>query len=150
MYTFPDKRVTQIGFIVRDINQSAKKYSDSFGLPIPQIITTDPLEIAHTEYRGMPTPAQAKLAFFHLANLDIELIEPDENPSIWKEFLDQFGEGVQHIAFEVENMPSVLSSLAKQGIPLLQKGDYTGGRYAYVDATIQMGVVIELLENFKG
>jgi hypothetical protein len=32
-------------------------------------------------------------------------------------------------------------------MPLMQRGEYTGGRYAYVDTTAQLGTILELLEN---
>ena len=43
---------------------------------------------------------------------------------------------------------SSLAELKAKGVALIQSGDYTGGRYAYVDATAQMGIILELLENF--
>jgi hypothetical protein len=40
-----------------------------------------------------------------------------------------------------------LAYLDIHGVPLIQRGEYQGGRYAYVDATAQLGTVVELLEN---
>ena len=52
-----------------------------------------------------------------------------------------------HIAFEIKGMPERITYLATQGGPLLQRGDYTGGRYAYIDSAEPLGVILELLEN---
>jgi len=93
-------------------------------------------------------PARAKLAFIELKNITLELIEPDRNPSTWREFLDTHGEGVHHVAFEIKGMDEKTALLGKKGMPLLQKGDYEGGRYAYIDGTAQLGLILELLENF--
>ena len=68
-------------------------------------------------------------------------------PSTWQEHLDAHGESVHHIAFEVQGMQDTLAYLAASDVPLLQKGEYTGGRYAYVDSDHMLGVVLELLEN---
>ncbi|MGB9863938.1 MAG: VOC family protein, partial [Candidatus Saccharicenans sp.] len=87
-------------------------------------------------------------AFFRLKNITIELIEPVGGPSTWREFLEQHGEGVHHLAFEVKGMEAKVKALAAMGLPLLQKGDYEGGRYAYVDGTGCLAVILELLENF--
>ncbi len=65
----------------------------------------------------------------------------------WREDLDRKGEGVHHIAFQVKGMKEKLAALDAEGMPLLQKGEYTGGRYAYVDAVKDLKVIIELLEN---
>lgn len=139
--------VAQIGIIVRDIEKTAQTYADFFGVDVPPINWTDPLEQAETEYRGSATVARAKLAFFKMGSLQLELIEPDEHPSTWREFLDEHGEGVHHIAFHIQGMKDRIELLAGNGMPLVQKGEYTGGRYAYIDTFPQLKVMLELLEN---
>jgi 4-hydroxyphenylpyruvate dioxygenase-like putative hemolysin len=109
---------------------------------------TDPVEQAHTVYNGSPSPARAKLAFIQMGQVSIELIEPVGGPSTWKDFLDQHGEGVHHIAFQVKDTPKVVAGLNEKQIPLVQQGDYTGGMYSYLDSAPQLGVILELLENF--
>jgi len=87
------------------------------------------------------------LAFLHFGSLDIELIEPDREPSTWREFLDANGEGVHHIAFTISGMPERVAALEAQGFPLVQKGEYRGGRYAYIDTVTKLKTILELLEN---
>jgi methylmalonyl-CoA/ethylmalonyl-CoA epimerase len=141
--------VTQVGMVVRDIEKTAKDWAELLGVPVPPIIVTDPMDKAQTVYRGKPSPARAKLAFFHLGpQVDLELIEPDGNPSTWQECLDKNGEGVHHIAFNVKGMKEQTEALAARGLMCVQKGEYTGGRYAYCDAgDNRFKVVFELLEN---
>lgn len=140
--------ITQIGIVVHDIEKSIGAYCSILGLPRPQVILTDEYEKARTIYRGEPTNAQAKLAFFDMGQVQIELIEPLDGPSTWKEFLENKGEGVHHIAFQIKNTPDVVTYLDNQGIPLVQQGHYTGGMYSYLDASSKLGVILELLENF--
>jgi len=140
--------VCQIGLIVHDIDKSAQAYSKVFGLPKPDIIITDPVEIAKTAYRGASTTAQAKLAFFDMGQVSLELIEPIGGPSTWKEFLDEKGEGVHHIAFRIKGTGQVTAYLESKGIDVVQQGHYTGGMYTYVDSAPALGVILELLENF--
>jgi hypothetical protein len=117
------------------------------GLPVPDIIITDTVDLAHTEYQGETTPARAKLAFFHLGQVDLELIEPIGGPSTWQAQLDWHGESLHHLAFVIKGMKEKVAYLEAKGIPLVQRGDYTGGRYSYLDGTAQLGAVVELLEN---
>jgi methylmalonyl-CoA/ethylmalonyl-CoA epimerase len=142
------KTLCQIGLIVRDIERSIAAYADLFGIEPPEWSLTDPEEKAHTRYHGQPTTARAKLAFFDLGGVSLELIEPVGAPSTWREFLETQGEGVHHIAFTIEGMEQQLALLERKGMTTVQRGDYTGGRYAYVDATPQLHVILELLENF--
>lgn len=139
--------VTQVGIIVRDIEARARAWSEILGLPMPEITITDPVDRAQTEYNGASTPARAKLAFLHMGQVDIELIEPIDAPSTWQDQLDQHGDSLHHIAFQINGMPDKIAYLSANGVPLVQRGEYTGGRYAYMDARAQLGCILELLEN---
>lgn len=144
--SLPNKAV-QIGLVVPDIEEAARAWSRLLGVSMPEIILTDPLELAHTEYQGDPSPARAKLAFLPLGQVTLELIEPVGGPSTWRDQLSVHGPSLHHLAFEVKGMADQLSMLAEHGLSLLQRGDYPGGRYAYVDGTQRFGAVLELLEN---
>jgi methylmalonyl-CoA/ethylmalonyl-CoA epimerase len=139
--------VTQVAIIVRDIEAKARAWARILGLPVPDVIVTDPVEVAQTEYRGQPSPARAKLAFFQLGQVSLELIEPIGGPSTWQEHLDAHGESLHHIAFQIQGMQDKLAYLDANGIPLIQRGEFKGGRYAYVDGPQTLGTVLELLEN---
>ncbi len=139
--------VAQIGLVVSNIEKAVQAWSVLLGIPAPEILITDTVEIAHTEYRRQSSPARAKLAFFHLGQVDLELIEPIGEPSTWHDQLEAHGPSLHHIAFHVKGMSDRLEALAAHGLPLLQRGDYTGGRYAYLDGSKQCGAILELLEN---
>ena len=140
--------VTQIGLLVHDIEKTGAAFSKFLGCENPGWFWTDTRDKAQTEYLGKPSEARSKLMFFHVGpNVDIELIEPDHEPSTWRHDLDQNGEGFHHIAFVVKGMKEKNAILEANGMPLLQKGEYTGGRYAYHDANDALKLVLELLEN---
>lgn len=139
--------ITQVAIVVKDIEAKARAWAEVLGLPVPEIIITDTYEHAQTEYEGRPSEARAKLAFFHLGQIDLELIEPIGEPSTWKDQLDEHGDSLHHIAFEIKGMPEKIAYLDAKGIPLVQRGEYTGGRYAYFDGNTRLGATIELLEN---
>ncbi|MNW59404.1 hypothetical protein D3C74_373180 [compost metagenome] len=141
--------VTQIGILVNDVEKVSAAYAEFFGLEQPEIIITDTADIAQTRYNGGPTEARAKLAFFDMGSLQLELIEPDHQPSTWRDYLNEHGEGPHHIAFVIEGMQENIMLLEGKGCPLQQKGEYTGGRYAYMDTFKELKVLVELLENDK-
>jgi len=139
--------ITQVAIVVRDIEKKARAFADIFGLEMPEIRLTAPAEETHILYRGEPTSARAKLAFFRMGPISLELIEPVDGPSTWREFLDTHGEGVHHIAFEIKGMQEAISFLEGKGMTTVQTGEFTGGRYAYIDAAEKLGVILELLEH---
>jgi catechol 2,3-dioxygenase-like lactoylglutathione lyase family enzyme len=140
-------KATQIGIIVQDIEATVRAWATLLGVEVPSIMTTDGYNVARTEYQGQPSEARAKLAFIPLGQVTLELIEPIGDSSTWNDQLTQHGPSLHHIAFQVEGMKERLATLDSQGVPLVQRGEYTGGRYAYVDGTEKLGAVLELLEN---
>ncbi len=140
-------QVVQVGIIVRDIEAKARAWSDILGLPLPNILIVDDWDKTQAQYNGARTDARAKLAFFKMGNLDVELIEPMGEPSTWNDQLVQHGDSLHHIAFRIQGMQEKTAYLNANGLPLLQRGEYVGGRYAYFDGIAQLGTVLELLEN---
>ncbi|HHY83490.1 MAG TPA: VOC family protein [Clostridiales bacterium] len=140
--------VAQIAFVVNDIEKTAQAYADFLGVEKPPIIMNGTPDKTEVQYMGQPTNARAKLAFFDIGpNIRLELIEPDMEPSTWRNELDKYGEGIHHIAFFIKGMNEKIGILERNGMPLVQKGNYPGGRYAYIDAKEELKTIIELLEN---
>lgn len=139
--------VCQVGLVVHNVEETARNWAKVLGIEAPPVMLTGPQEEAHTEYRGQGTAARAKLAFIPMGQITIELIEPGPEPSTWREFLVTHGQGIHHIAFQVNGMKQTIEFLEAQKMPLVQKGGYPGGRYAYIDAIPQLGAILELLEN---
>lgn len=113
----------------------------------PPVQMTGVYEDAHTTYLGQPTKARCKQAFFYYGDLEVELLEPDHEPSVWRQALDENGEGLHHVAFRVQGMDEMIRRGESQGMKLLQRGRWATGHYAYLDATESLHVIIELLEN---
>lgn len=143
-----NKTVTQIALVVKNIEEKSAIFAELFGVEKPEWFITE--KGKDTFYNGQPTDAQAKLAFFHMENITIELIEPVGGPSTWRDALEQNGDSLHHIAFNVKGMETVIGNLTKLGIPLIQRGGdpENGGGYAYCDGEKKLGLVLELLEGY--
>src|SRR5690349_23500301 len=147
-----DNAIFQICVIVDDVERYAKQYSEIFGLELPKEyhITAGHNETQVT-YKGEPTEAKAKIVGWQLGPVEFELLEPIGGPSEWKDFLDEHGVGVHHIAFKVKGSNDVAASFGKLGIPVTQQGLFTGlprGMYTYLDTKDALGTTVELLEFF--
>ena len=81
-------------------------------------------------------------------NLWLELIEPVSGPSAWRDFLESNGQGIHHIAFQVRDMDEQIAVFEGKGLSLLQQGRFPGGCYAYLDTAVELGAILELLENY--
>ena len=141
-------KITQIGYLVHDAAAAVAKYEALLGQKLNHQNVTDPYEQSQCTYNGRRCDGRAICAFFNLAGgMAIELIEPDEAPSVWRDDLNSRGEGIHHIAFHIKGMAEMTKKCEEAGFRLLQKGEYTGGRYAYFDADSVLGARLELLEN---
>jgi methylmalonyl-CoA/ethylmalonyl-CoA epimerase len=143
-------RVIQVGLVTNDIAAMVQRYRDVLGLPEPSQQETPAFQITEATFKGDPTEATAKLAFFDFGQAQLELIEPDQILSVWRNDLNAKGEGAHHIAFQVRKTQDAVDHFAKHGIGVAQQGYYgdRSGMYTYIDSQASLGVIIELLENF--
>ena len=144
--------ISQVGFIVKDIEKSKQTFAEFFGVPTPEHFDGGEYEITQTTVNSEPAPhANCLMAFFTVGDgVQIELIQPNGVKSTWQDFLDTHGEGIHHIAFNVKGMDKIVTNCKDWGLDCLQHGKYGGGggEYTYLDATNKMHCILELLENY--
>lgn len=143
------KTITQVAVIVKDIDKARVAWAKVLGVAAPEASVAESHPSRPTKYKGVSSDGKAKLAFLAMDNLQIELIQPLGGKSTWQEFLDVNGEGIHHIAFNVKNIDGVEKLFEMQGMPTVQNGGWDGGAYSYIDASGNLGCMLELLENYK-
>jgi catechol 2,3-dioxygenase-like lactoylglutathione lyase family enzyme len=143
------KTIAQIAIVCRDIEATSKRWAALLGVEVPKNFTTDPGLKRKMTYRGEPSDAQCKLAFFDTGTCVLELIQPLGPGSSWQDGLDETGEAVHHIAFKVKDLDGTLRTCEELGMPLVHKGRFGSddGTFAYVDSKKQLGVTVELLHS---
>lgn len=144
--------LAQVGFIVKDIETTKRKWAAFLGLDVPPTVPCGEYAVTQTVFEGKPAPdANALLAFLNVGqNLEIELIQPNDAPSTWRNFLEEHGEGMHHLAFLVKDSKKQVANAEAAGLRLVQHGIYGdgGGEYNYLDAP-DLKCIIELLENYS-
>ena len=143
------KTVAQVAIVVKDIDKARNAWAEVLGVKVPEVSIAEGHFSRPTLYKGSPSDAKAKLAFFAMDNLQIELIQPLGGKSTWQDYLDTYGEGIHHIAFEVKGIDGVGKRFELQGDPTVQLGGWDGGAYSYIDASKDLGCMLELLENYR-
>ena len=141
----------QIGVIVKNMDEAKARVAQFLGMPEPNAVDAGEYSITKTVYRGQPAPeAASKLAFFELGNIQLELIEPNEAPSTWREHLEKHGEGMHHLGYQVKDIFKSMEDMKNAGYELTQFGYYGDGNgaYAYYDCTKELKCYIELLCSF--
>ncbi len=143
--------IAQVGFIVKDIETTKRKWAEFLGIEVPPTVGCGDYEVTQTEYKGQPAKnAECVMAFMDIApGVQLELIQPNEEPSVWRDFLNEKGEGMHHLAFNVQGMSEKITACENFGMRLEQRGEYgdASGRYAYLSAYDDLKLLVELLES---
>jgi len=138
-------RIFQALVVARDVAKTAGAWASVFGRPVPPTVVLDPEEIAHAIYRGTPTKTRPKvIPFINPGSLDIEVIEPDRDASIWREFLERNGEGVSHLGVWVEDRDGSIEFMQRKGYAVAHRASFTGGSYTIMDTAAKLGVNLML------
>ncbi len=138
--------VRQLGYVVRDIEAEMRRWIEILGVgPWFYAERVPPTGFFH---RGQDSSAERSVALANSGALQIELIQQrNDAPSMYLEFLEKHGEGLQHVAFWTTSYDADMARLAKQGLHPVMGGEVgAGGRYAYFDTEFHPGTVVELSE----
>lgn len=138
----------QVGVVVRNLNDAIDYYSRTFGLGPFQTIEFAP---AQHWVKGKPTPIRLNIGMCQWGNLQLELIEPVEGDAPHKWFLDEKGEGMQHLGFIVDNFDEWIAYLKEKDIGVLMNAETEVEgmghvRAAYMESDRVGGVLFELVE----
>lgn len=151
---FLENGVGQIAFVVEDIESSVERYHSVFGVGPWDFYTYKKPFVPHMTYRGEPADYSVRIALSYFGPMRVELIEPVRGPTIYHEFIEKHGYGVQHLGLLVDDMSRALAQAQAAGYPMIMDGAGFGadgdGHYAYLDTEDDFGVVYELIERPKG
>ena len=132
-------RVDQVGIVVRNADDSVKEYEKYFGEGSFAVFEGEQPAILGD---GREIMIKGRLAFAQLGDVQVELIQILEGPSIHVDFLEQNGEGIHHVGIYTPTFDKDLEGFQNKGIGILQQG--TGiRRYAYMDTK---PFILELIE----
>lgn len=147
---FKLKEINQICLVVKDLDRAMEAYWRNFGIGPWRVYTYGPPLVKDTTYRGRPESYHMRLALASVGNIGLELIQHLDGDTVYKEFLERAGEGVQHLGVIVENLGRAVEQMQQAGFRVIQSGRGYGvhgdGGYAYVDTADELGVVYELIE----
>lgn len=127
------KRIAHLGVAVHDLDEAMKFFCE--GLP---------LEVTHTEdYQGM------KIGFIPVGDSSIELLQDVSGSSAIRRYLDKTGEGIHHIAFEVDDIHQAVAELKERGIRLIDETPREGAHgmtIAFMHPKASHGILMELVQ----
>jgi len=144
----PFSKLHHISIVVRNMDKSIKYY-ESIGI--------GPFEDYPPLKEYVKLNVQDETGFFNLkfkiaqiGDVQIQLCQPGEGESPYKDFLEEKGEGVYHLGFVVNDVDDSEASLKKLGLQVLSSGRRVDGSgFSYMDTAGKAGVVL-LVRQSKG
>ena len=133
--------VNHFGVVVGDVDQAAPLYAELFGVTRPTPREFQPI-LFPDDFAG-DRDAHPRFVMLQLGGSGMEVMTPVGGPSPWREFFEQYGEGMQHITFTVRNTLEAVAHLKALG-GRHELGAVEGVGYAYVNFRDQLGFTIEL------
>ncbi len=130
-------KIDHIAIAVNDVEEAAKKYKEALGV--------DSVEFETIETEGV------KVAIIHLENGRIELMEPTNDSSPIKKFLDKKGPGLHHMALETNDIDGEVTRMEGCGIQFLGKvrDGSAGTKVTFIHPKSLNGVLAELCSHPK-
>jgi methylmalonyl-CoA/ethylmalonyl-CoA epimerase len=130
------KHIDHIGIAVKSIEEGGKFFTDILGLKLENEETVEEQKV--------------KTGFFPITDSEIELLESTEPDGPVAKYINARGEGIQHIAFRVENIDEAVQELKEKGVRMIdnepRKGA-GGARIAFIHPKESHGVLVELCEK---
>lgn len=134
----------QICLVVRDAEKAMQHYMDIFGIEKGILKQIPAPEISKTLYRGKEIITATKYYVFKMGNMVIELTQPDETDSVWKEVLDTQGVGLCYLGVMVEDSAKAVGILEEKGNPKIHYGGTPQSNYTIVDTRDTLGCLLNV------
>ena len=138
------RKIEHIGIAVKDIEASNEIFEKIFGAPAYK------REMVESELSRMPTAKSTGSKFFQIGPNKIELLEATNPNSPIAKFIEKRGEGIHHIAFDVEDIEAEIARLKDEGFTLLHqeaKGGADNKLIAFMHPKSSNGVLVELCQD---
>lgn len=129
-------KVDHIGIAVSNLDEAVKLYKDVLGMELHGIEVVEEQKV--------------KVAFLPVGDTEVELLESTSPEGPIAKFIEAKGQGIQHLAFRVDNIEAALEEMKAKGMRLIdEKPRYGAGgaRIAFLHPKSTNGVLIELCEK---
>jgi lactoylglutathione lyase/methylmalonyl-CoA/ethylmalonyl-CoA epimerase len=131
-------RICHIGIAVKDADTALKMYREVLGL----------------EPSSIETVESQKVKTFHIpiGDSSIELLESTSPDGVVAKFIEKRGEGIHHIAIEVEDIEATLAKMKAEGFQLIDETPRMGAgnmKIAFIHPRSTNGVLLELCQPIK-
>jgi hypothetical protein len=143
---------TQVCVVTRDLYDKLSGFAQ-LGIGPWMIYDFSPENMTETTYRGAAEPYSMRVALATTGSSRWEVIQPLAGRTIYGDWLDQYGESVQHVVQRCDPLTyeEKIDHFRRRGFDIAQSGTMWGAvRFAYFDTVAHIGVAIEISVTPEG
>ncbi|MBC7554036.1 MAG: methylmalonyl-CoA epimerase [Taibaiella sp.] len=132
-------KLEHLGIAVKNLDSAVSLYE--------QLLNTPCYKTERVDHEGVNT------AFFLTGDSKVELLQATNEDSPIAKFVNNKGEGIHHVAFEVENIEAEMKRLAALGFNVLNAAPHKGADnklVCFIHPKTTNGVLVELCQEIKG
>jgi methylmalonyl-CoA/ethylmalonyl-CoA epimerase len=137
--------ILQIGFVVKGVEETADRYVRELGIGPWEFYVYDQFNVREMRVHDEGVDHAWRAAGFQLGRIQLELIEPLDDKSLYAKHLETRGEGIRHILFGVNENEDARNRMERAGHRELGTGVVDNVRYSYFDTEQSLGCVVEIL-----
>jgi methylmalonyl-CoA/ethylmalonyl-CoA epimerase len=126
-------KIAHIGVAVKNIEEAEKFYTEVLSLKV----------------HDREQLREIKASFIPVGDTAIELLQSTTPEGVINKFIEKRGEGIQHIAYQVDNIEKALEELKAKGVPLIDEKPRRGAhnsKVAFINPKGTYGILVELVE----
>lgn len=130
------KKLDHVGIAVKDLQATLKFYEETLGLKSAGIEVVEEQKV--------------RVAFLPIGDTEVELLESTEEDGPIAKFIAKNGEGIQHMAYRVDDIEAAIAEMKEKGIRMIdEKPRYGAGgaKIAFCHPKSTSGVLVELCQR---
>lgn len=141
--------IVQIGIVVRDADTTVNQYRELLGLRNWHInyVDTENGKGSHFHTAAKPIIAKAKIAWINIGNVELELIEPQDDESVYSQFLREKGPGIHHVMFTTPDYDKCTERMKANNVDVIGGGELQQTRFKMFDTENLLGVICEIADG---
>ena len=140
--------IVQIGMVVSNVDEAVSKYREFLDVRwnINYVDTVNG-KGSHFHKQGVPIEARAKIAWTNIGEVELELIEPQDEHSVYAEFLRDKGPGIHHVMFSTPDYDKCIEHMMTNNIAAIGGGELQNTRFQMFDTQKILGVICEIADG---
>lgn len=129
-------KLDHVGIAVKNLDETLKFYTDVLGLELSEVEVVEEQKV--------------KVAFLPIGDTEVELLESTSEDGPIAKYIERNGEGVQHLAFLVENLEEAIKDMQEKGMKMIDempRYGAGGAKIAFMHPKSSYRVLVELCQR---